>query len=353
MDLAYVRSLGLRTVSRVAAVLSPGNQAYSAAPGPAYVAVKPIPSMPADAATALAAAASVAALPTKEAPAKKAPSKEATPAKAAPVPAPAVKQASKSEGSKGKTEHVFLMDSYLFQLEDCKLLEAHCGTEPPKNGPEGSVKLTVVLDRTVFHPQGGGQPADTGTLSAAGLSELKVSFVSLRKEDGAVLHDCTTEKVVADAWAQAIGNKVACCVDGTVRRLAARLHSAGHLLDAAVTAVDPPLKWIPGKGFHFPDGPYVEYVLDDNSRKIDMKKTAEKDKVVNDIQTNLDRLVKAGGLVNVALKGGVRHVEMAGEECPCGGTHVVDISEIGKVDVKKMQNKQGNIRISYQVAAAA
>jgi len=348
-------------------VLSPGNQAFPAAPGPAHIAVKAMPAMAAAVAAAPSAVAPAVAAPAKEAPGKKAPSKDKAPpakaapskdkapppAKAAPAPAPAVKQASKSEGSKGKTEHVFLMDTFQFQLDDCTLLEAQCGTEPPKDAPEGSVKLTIVLDRTVFHPQGGGQPADIGTLSAGGLPELKVSFVSLRKEDQAVLHDCTAEESVADAWVQAIGSKVACRVDETVRRLAARLHSAGHLLDAAVTAVEPPLKWIPGKGFHFPDGPYVEYVLDDNSRKIDMKKPADKDKVVKDIQTNLDRLVQVGGPVNVQLKGGVRHVEMAGEECPCGGTHVADISQIGKVDVKKMQNKQGNIRISYQVAAAA
>lgn len=42
------------------------------------------------------------------------------------------------------------------------------------------------------------------------------------------------------------------------RRLYARLHSAGHLLDIAVEKMG--LKWLPGKGYHFEDSPYVEYI---------------------------------------------------------------------------------------------
>lgn len=211
------------------------------------------------------------------------------------------------------------------------------------------MKLSVVLSRTVYHPQGGGQPADNGTLEADGLPTLQVTFVSLRKDDGAILHDCIVDKAQADAWIKAVGHKqVTCRLDESRRTTCARVHSAGHLLDAAVTAVG--LKWIPGKGYHFPDGPYVEYVLNDQSRRIDPKKPAEKEAIVNEIQSNIDRLVKAGGAVKVEWKDGVRHVEMAGEECPCGGTHVAELSQIGKVSIKKLQNKQGNVRLAYTVA---
>merc|ERR1712178_427694 len=89
-----------------------------------------------------------------------------------------------------RTEHVFLTDTYLFELSNCSLLEVMVEDEPPKGAAKGEVKLTVVLDRTIFHPQGGGQPADVGELSAPGLPTLTVVFVSGRKVDGAVLHDC-------------------------------------------------------------------------------------------------------------------------------------------------------------------
>ena len=47
-------------------------------------------------------------------------------------------------------------------------------------------------------------------------------------------------------------------IDENKRRLYARLHSAGHLLDVAVSNIG--LSWQPGKGYHFPDSPYVEYI---------------------------------------------------------------------------------------------
>jgi Ser-tRNA(Ala) deacylase AlaX len=47
-------------------------------------------------------------------------------------------------------------------------------------------------------------------------------------------------------------------IDEAVRKLNARLHSAGHLLDVAVSRLK--LDWKAGKGYHFQDSPYVEYV---------------------------------------------------------------------------------------------
>ena len=57
----------------------------------------------------------------------------------------------------------------------------------------------------------------------------------------------------------AVGSEVDCVVDEKIRRLYARIHSAGHLLDIAMTmAGRTDLK--PSKGYHFPTGAYVEYI---------------------------------------------------------------------------------------------
>lgn len=243
-----------------------------------------------------------------------------------------------------------MADTNLFELPDCDLLEAVVKTgEQPKGTPDGFVTVSVVLSRSIFHPQGGGQQADTGRLACKDLPELAVAFASLRKEDGAVLHDGAADPKDAARWAEAVGKvQVTCHIDEAKRKLAARLHSAGHLLDAAVTAVG--LNWVPGKGYHFPDGPYVEYILNEKSRKIDMKKAGDKESVIQALQSNIDRLVSAGGSVTVRHVDGVRHVSIAGEECPCGGTHVPELSHIGPIEVKKLQNKQGNVRLSYTVS---
>ena len=63
------------------------------------------------------------------------------------------------------------------------------------------------------------------------------------------------------------GSAVECHVDEAKRRLFARVHSAGHLLDIAmVRAGRNDLK--PSKGFHFSEGAYVEYIgnVDANAR---------------------------------------------------------------------------------------
>jgi Ser-tRNA(Ala) deacylase AlaX len=55
------------------------------------------------------------------------------------------------------------------------------------------------------------------------------------------------------------GEDVKMFVDGEYRSTCAILHSAGHLLDMAVRrAGRTDLK--PGKGYHFPTSPYVEYI---------------------------------------------------------------------------------------------
>ena len=55
------------------------------------------------------------------------------------------------------------------------------------------------------------------------------------------------------------GSEVQCNVDESKRRLFARVHSAGHLLDISMRkAGRPDLK--PSKGFHFASGAYVEYI---------------------------------------------------------------------------------------------
>ena len=63
------------------------------------------------------------------------------------------------------------------------------------------------------------------------------------------------------------GEEVTLSINEASRRLHARIHSAGHLLDIAMTKLGQThLK--PGKGYHFPKGAYVEYIGNiDNSIK--------------------------------------------------------------------------------------
>ncbi len=63
------------------------------------------------------------------------------------------------------------------------------------------------------------------------------------------------------------GQEVKLQVDGEKRKIYARYHSAGHLLDIAVRRCGQ-TQLQPSKGYHFPVGAYVEYIgVVDNSVK--------------------------------------------------------------------------------------
>mmetsp|Transcript_97756 Transcript_97756/g.276526 ORF Transcript_97756/g.276526 Transcript_97756/m.276526 type:complete len:340 (-) Transcript_97756:83-1102(-) len=281
--------------------------------------------------------ASPAAGTTKASPAKEAVAgaKDAEPTSRAMAPANAlatdVAQRMADTSETRGTRPLWLEGTYRFKSE-ARLLSAAA--------TDG--KLRVVLDQTIFHPQGGGQPTDVGQITSEGLPPLNVGFVSMDKETGVVSHDCTCD--APDPWlAASQGTEVALAVDEGVRRANARIHSAGHLIDVAVASAG--YKWVPGKGYHFPDGAYVEYVL-----TAEQKAAVDKDKALASINEALKSLLAAPSPVIVELRDGVRNVEIEKAACPCGGTHVENTSEIGNVTIKALKAKGTNMRVSYTMA---
>ena len=138
------------------------------------------------------------------------------------------------------------METKLLYLEDFTRLE--CDAKIVERSQENGKEI-LILDATVFYPQGGGQPYDTGVIESASGRFL---VEEVRFMDGAVRHIGHFE------WGElVIGDTVQCHVDAERRLLHSRIHSAGHLVDLAVAELG--LPWTPGKGYHFPQGPYVEY----------------------------------------------------------------------------------------------
>ena len=96
--------------------------------------------------------------------------------------------------------------------------------------------------------------SDKGSLvSSDGTITFEVNFV--RRAGDVVEHIgnfSTDEKLVS-------GNEVRLVVDGKLRKQAALLHSAGHAIDACMDRCGLLTKLKATKGYHFFDGPYVEY----------------------------------------------------------------------------------------------
>lgn len=230
----------------------------------------------------------------------------------------------------------YLDDTYLFESEAI-FIEV-------KENEKGKA---VILDETIFYPQGGGQPADKGEI-ISGDNIFAVSDVRL-DETGTVWHFGEFKNGEFKK-----GDKVILKIDKDRRTLNAKLHSAGHLLDCAVSKIGiENLK--PTKGFHFPDGPYVEY---DGT----IENPAE---IIPVLQKNIDELIEQNLQVErkdlspeeARAKGvwapvgkSARVVNFAGFSiCGCGGTHVNTASEIGKITIRKIKSNQGKTKIAYSV----
>ncbi|CAJ1385586.1 unnamed protein product [Effrenium voratum] len=122
---------------------------------------------------------------------------------------------------------------------------------------------------------------------------------------------------------------VTCQVDESTRRSNARLHSAGHLLDVAIFGLG--FRWQPGKGYHFADGPYVEYIPSKDGRQLDMKDAKAKDVAMAEMADKMKELIAKKVATEVGFVNGMRTITMDGVSCGCGGTHVELSSEIGEV----------------------
>ena len=229
---------------------------------------------------------------------------------------------------------------------------------------KGQAKTVVILDQTVMHPQGGGQPTDLGELRAAG-TVFKVDMVRAvgGNLDSLIYHFGTFEGAAFSA-----GDTVAVSIDEDHRKLCARLHSAGHLVDDAMKLCEDPRAQAlePTKGYHFADGPYVEY-----EGKIPAD---QREPLARLIESTLQALVKEGSPVQVVDAPYHQLPKLCGEAfcsgplmdlipkdrltrivivkelgCPCGGTHVADIKEIGHIVVTKVKVKKNKTQICYKL----
>jgi Ser-tRNA(Ala) deacylase AlaX len=201
-------------------------------------------------------------------------------------------------------------------------------------------KQVLILDETIFYPQGGGQPSDTGFIFNNDKTAIFEVEKTLFNPDGLVWHigNFTQGKIQ-------IGDEIILEIDEQKRRLNSKNHTAGHLIDWAIESLNLDLK--ANKGFHFPQGAYVEY-----QGEID-----DKEELIKKIEKKANKIISENPKIEFVFENSqhesgkpMRIMKVEGyQNCPCGGTHVKEVSEIGKIKIRKIQAKKGLVKISYQV----
>ena len=121
---------------------------------------------------------------------------------------------------------------------------------------EEKTSVTVALDKSPFHPQGGGQPSDEGTISLSDGTSLAVNKVTFDFATEVVTHHCSVSSADFAEGKASVGSSCRCSVNVERRKTLSQCHSAGHLIDVAMARSG--ITFPPTKGYHYLDGPYVE-----------------------------------------------------------------------------------------------
>jgi alanyl-tRNA synthetase len=220
------------------------------------------------------------------------------------------------------TEKLYYRDAYITECE-ADILDII----------EKEGKVLVVLNKTPFYPEGGGQPSDIGTIDG-----IKVNHVS---EKGEIIYH-HMEKAPEN-------KKVKCCIDFERRFDHMQQHSGEHLLSGVI------FKLYGGnnKGFHLGEE-YVTVDIDIDPFSEDMVKKVE-DEVNEYIYANRsfdtyivnkDEVDKVPARKKINVDEDIRIVEAKDMDCcPCCGTHVKTTSEVGIVKILKAERYKGMTRI--------
>lgn len=213
----------------------------------------------------------------------------------------------------------------------------------------------IVLDRTIFYFESGGQPGDAGTLTWAGKS---ASVVDTRKdrESGAILH-----VLAADAVLPAVGDTVEITLDWPRRHAHMRYHTALHLICAALPGILATGNSIDAAKARIDfDLSGVEFDRDATEARLNALVAGDHEVVTQWITDEemaaQPELVRTMSVAPPSGAGRVRLLKIGvGVDLqPCGGTHVKNTREIGAVKIIKVENKgKQNRRLVIQFASAS
>lgn len=207
----------------------------------------------------------------------------------------------------------------------------------------------VVLDRTAFYPLGGGQPSDTGRLEwPGGSAEVR----EVTKKEGVRHHLVQDPELVPEV--------VKGVIDWERRYGHMRMHTAQHIVSGVVYDLWK-ARTVGNQLYHdrsridfapvkFTD----EMVAELESRTNEILATGAKVEIATEDRSELERNVDAQRANLDLLPKSVRELRVVRVQefdvCPCAGTHVRSLEEIGRIKVVKRENKgKERERITYEL----
>ena len=247
-------------------------------------------------------------------------------------------------GGQPKTELLYLREMDL-QTSEARVIKVVA---------EKRTHAYLVLDQTIFHPKGGGQPSDRGIIRSR---EYEVTVKKAIHYKDVVIHWVKLNRGIP------IEGEATCLLDWTYRHLVMRRHTAAHLLDhclaqAVGTRVQTMDSWL--------DEPcYVGYRGSLPSRD-----------ALRETELLANRMIAKGATVSIRFLSPeeaeeilhnapnyerlpdlseIRTVTIEGcQPIPCGGTHVGNVADIGGVLVLNAERLSSDYyQLHFSVSASA
>lgn len=202
----------------------------------------------------------------------------------------------------------------------------------------------LLLDRTVFYPQGGGQAGDAGAIELA--DGRVVAIADTRKgEGGEILHVPAPDQALAGIGA---GQQVRARIDWVRRHAHMRFHTATHLLCALVPHPVDGCSITQGYArldFHMSEPLDKEQLTAGIARYVAAARPVSHYWITDEELDANPGLVRSMSVQPPRGTGRVRLLKIDEVDLqPCGGTHVGNTAEIGAVVVTKIEKKSAMTR---------
>lgn len=220
------------------------------------------------------------------------------------------------------TEKLYYTDSHIHEFS-ARVLSC----EKAKKG------FAVVLDKTAFFPEGGGQPADTGIIGPAAVRDVQ-------EQNGEIFH--YTDQALTP------GEEYACALDWEQRLCRMQNHSGEHI----VSGITHKLYGFDNVGFHMG----AECMTIDFSGELSWEQLTEIETLANQaVRDDLpvktcfpgpEALSQMEYRSKLELTRDVRIVEIPGtDRCACCAPHVKRTGEIGLIKLLSAERHRGGVRI--------
>lgn len=205
-------------------------------------------------------------------------------------------------------------------------------------------KPAVLLDRTAFYPEAGGQMADRGALGGAAVSDVQVD------DAGRVFH-------VLDGPLPEIGAEIAGEIEKERRRVHMALHTGQHMLSRALADLAGAATVSSRLG-------ETACTIDVDQETVEERKLAAAEDLVSSLIDD-DVPVRAffptpDELARLPLRRAptvtenIRVVAVGDfDVSPCGGTHCTRSAQVGLVHVTGVERYKGKIRVFFAAGARA